>query len=322
MNRSQALRELELLENYEFDRGDAPVRLLVHLGSQDLEVVLSALRTATVYMGAPGVWERVFEMAQSASLEEVRGAANAALWPVMQEGGFWDWKPEEADEDTEVIEPLVPREIYEPTKGHLLTKVEQVAEPVEVRRRCLESLGHIAFLPEVKQIVLRLYRESENMWMKVSAVYAMGLQQEDEFESIVLEELHASHPALLAEAVHAAASLALEESWPLVQELLDHEDKDVRYEAVAAVGWLAPMEAVEEILSDISRRRRDARSREAVDLARQSLEERRREEAGENPDDGWRMDQVWDEIDRMTDGTVRDDDEEEDGGPRPGRAKR
>jgi hypothetical protein len=52
MNRSQALRELELLENYEFDRGDAPVRLLSHLSATTmLEVVQAALRAATAYMG-------------------------------------------------------------------------------------------------------------------------------------------------------------------------------------------------------------------------------------------------------------------------------
>lgn len=326
MNRSQALRELELLENYEFDRGDAPVRLLIHLAGDDSEVVQAALRASTAYMGLPGIWERVLDLAQRAVDVDVRAAANAALWPVMQEGSFWDWKPEESedgDEDTELIEPVTPRDVYEATKGHLLGRVDNTAEPVEVRRRCLESLGHVAFLPEVRQIVLRHYREAaDNPWGKVSAIYAMGLQQDDEFETIVMEELHATHPALLCEAIHASAGMALEEAWPVVSELLDHEDRDVRYEATAAIGWIAPLEEAEAILDELATRRKDPQSREAIDLARQSLEERKREEAGENPDDGWRMDQVWDEIDRMTDGTVRGDDDEDSSGPRPGRAKR
>jgi len=321
MNRSQALRELELLENYEFDRGDAPVRLLGHLAAVDVEVVQAALRAATAYMGLPGIWERVFEMAQTASHVDVRAGACAALWPVMQDGGFWDWKPEESDEETEIAEPLTPREVYEASKALLLARVESASEAMEVRRRCLESLGHVAFLPEVKQIVLRAYREADDNWTKMSAVYAMGLQQDDDFESIVMEELHSTHFPLLCEAVHAAASMALEEAWPLVSDMIDHEDREVRFEAVAAIGWLAPMGEVEGILSELASRRRDPRTREAIELARQSLEERRREEAGEDPDDGWRMDQVWDEIDRMTDGSARNDDDDE-GGPRPGRAKR
>ncbi len=320
MNRSQALRELELLENYEFDRGDAPVRLLSHLSATDAEVVQAALRAATAYMGLPGIWERVLEMAQSSSEADVRASACGALWPVMQDGGFWDWKPEESDEETEIAEPLTPREVYEASKALLLARVENAAEPVDVRRRSLESLGHIAFLPEVRQIVLRAYREAEDDWAKIPAVYAMGLQQDDEFEGIVMDELRSTHFPLLCEAVHAAASMALEEAWPLVADLIDHEDREVRFEAVAAIGWLAPMEEVEAILGELGARRRDPRTREAAELARQAFEERRREEAGENPDDGWRMDQVWDEIDRMTDGSARGDDEDD--GPRPGRAKR
>ena len=174
MNRSQALRELELLENYEFDRGDAPVRLLTHLAVEDLEVVLAALRAATAYMGLPGIWERVLDLAQGSSTIEVRAAANAALWPVMQEGCFWDWKPEEGDEETELIEPVTPRDVYETTKAHLLARVENSSEPSEVRYRCLESLGHVAFLPEVRQIVLKTYREADNPWAKVSAVYTQN----------------------------------------------------------------------------------------------------------------------------------------------------
>lgn len=324
MNRSQALRELELLENYEFDRGDAPVRLLTHLASEDAGIVMAAVRAATAYMGLPGIWEKVIEMAQTSPSADIRAAANAALWPVMQEGGFWDWKPEESEEteDTELIEPTTPREVYESTKAHLLARVDSPTEPAEVRRRCIESLGHVAFLPEVRTIVLRHYREADSPWGKVSALYAMGLQQDEEFEAIVLEELQATHPAVLCEAIHSAGSMGLEEAWPIVADMLDHSNKDVRYEAIAAVGWIAPMEDAESILDTIASEHKDAWTREAIDLGRQSLEERRREEAGEDPDDGWRMDQVWDEIDRMTDGSVRSDDEDESDGPRPGRARR
>ena len=324
MNRSQALRELALLENYEFDRGDAPVRLLTHLSSADLEIAMAAVRAATAYMGLPAIWERIFELAQNSPAVEIRASANAALWPIMQEGGFWDWKPEPAEEtdETEIIEPTTPREVYEATKTHLLARVDSADEPDEVHRRCLESLGHVAFLPEVRQIVLRHYREAESHWDKISALFAMGLQQDEEFESIVLEELHSTQSGILCEAIHSAASMALEEAWPMVASMLDHPDKDVRYEAIAAVGWLAPMEEVGTVLDGIASEHKDDWTREAIELARQSLDERRREEAGEDPDDGWRMDQVWDEIDRMTDGTVRSDDEDESDGPRPGRARR
>ena len=303
MNRSQALKELELLENYEFDRADAPGRLLRYLGSDDSEVVVAALRASTGYFGLPGIWERAFDLATNAVDEEVRAIANASLWPVLQDGAGWDWSPEEDEEpDPEnpgPPEPLVPREIYDAAKTHLLSKVDARMESMDVRRRCLEALGHIAFLPEVRSLVLRFYQEAPNLWVKVSAVYAMGLVDDEEFERIVLEELGSPHTALVAEAVHSCANLRLEESWPRVQELLDHADEDIRFEATASVGMLAPLDAADEILEGIGRRRMDARTAESIRIAAQALEERRLEEAGDI--DGWRMDEVRDEIDRLTD---------------------
>lgn len=303
MNRSHALKELELLENYEFDRADAPGRLLIHLDSTDSEVVLAALRASPGYFGLPGIWERVFEMATHARDEEVRAIANASLWPVMQDGAGWDWMPGEDDDiDPEIPlppEPMVPREIYEATKRHLLAKVDALMEGMDVRRRCLEALGHIAFLPEVRELVLRFYQEAPNIWVKVSAIYAMGLVDDDEFEAIVVGHLSGTEPSLVSEAVHACANLRLEESWPTIHELTDHADEDVRFEAMAATGMLAPLAEAEHIIETLASEHRDAKSRDALRIATQALEERRLEESGE--DEGWRMDQVRDEIDRMTD---------------------
>lgn len=300
MNRSQAMKELELLENYEFDRGDAPGRLLTHLDSADSEVVLAALRASIGYFGLPGIWEKVFELAASAKDEEIRAIANASLWPVLQDGAGWDWSPEDEDADPEIPappEPMVPREIYELTKVKLLARVDARMEVMDVRRRCLEALGHIAFLPEVRELVLRFYNQAPNIWVKVSAVYAMGLVEDEDFERIILSELKSEEDPLVAEAVHAAANLRLEEAWEAIARLIDHKDEDVRFEAVAAAGILAPLDEVDDLLAAIAKRHRDPHTRDAIAIAQQTLEERRLEEAGEP--DGWRMDQVRDEIDRM-----------------------
>lgn len=303
MNRTQALKELQLLENYEFDRSDAPGRLLSHLSSNDGEVVLAALRASTGYFGLPGIWERIFELAATAPDEETRAIANASLWPVMQDGSGWDWLPEEGEEiDPEIPmppEPLVPREIYESTKSHLLAKVDAKMETMDVRRRCLEALGHIAFLPEVRALVLRFYQEAPTTLVKVSAIYAMGLVEDDEFEQIVVDELESTNPDLLSEAVHACANLRLEEIWPRVSLLVEHEDEDVRFEVLAATGMLVPLAEAESVMEQLASEYRDARARDALRIAAAALEERRLEESGE--DEAWRMDQVRDEIDRMTD---------------------
>ena len=194
---------------------------------------------------------------------------------------------------------MVPREIYETVKSHLLSRVDARMESMDVRRRCLEALGHIAFLPEVRTLVLRFYNEAPNLWVKVSAIYAMGLCDDDEFERIVLSELESPEAPLVSEAVHACANLRLEEAWPAVALLLDHSDEDVRFEATAAVGMLSPLDEADDLIGHIGDNRRDARTREALRIATQALEDRRLEEAGDL--DGWRMDDVRDEIDRLTD---------------------
>ena len=117
MNRAQALREIELLENFEFDRGDAAARLLHHLQTEDLEIVHAALRAAVNYFGFPGVYEQVFQMAREADDEDVRAAANASLWPVIQDGAAYEYPLEPG---AEAPEPGVPQEIYEQTRDHLL----------------------------------------------------------------------------------------------------------------------------------------------------------------------------------------------------------
>ena len=302
MNRSQALKELELLENYEFDRADAPGRILSHLDSEDSEVVLAALRASTGYFGLPGIWERAYDLALNAKDEEVRAVANASLWPVLQDGAGWDWDPEEEEADPEhpaPPEPLVPREIYETVKTHLLSQVDARMESMDVRRRCLEALGHIAFLPEVRTLVLRFYKEAPNLWVKVSALYAMGLCEDEEFEQIVLSELDSGQIPLISEAIHSCANLRLEEAWPSVAQFLDHPDEDVRFEATAAVGMLAPLDDADDLIVRIGQQRKDARTRDALKVAAQALEDRRLEESGDP--DGWRMDDVRDEIDRLTD---------------------
>ncbi|MEN9355273.1 MAG: hypothetical protein RL318_2598 [Fibrobacterota bacterium] len=309
MNRAQALREIELLENFEFDRGDAAARLLHHLQTEDMEVVHAALRAAVNYFGFPGVYEQVFQMARESDDEDVRAAANAALWPVIQDGASYELPVEPS---AEALEPGVPREVYEQTRNHLLAKVDAPMESMEVRRRCLEALGHVSFLPEIRSIILRFYHEAPNPWVKLSSVYAMGLCKDDVFERLILEELHSEHTGILVEAVHAASNLGLEAAWLRIRELTAHADRDVRFEAIAAIGSIAPVDEAKTLLDTLapSLVKHDHYG-QAFEFATQTLEARRAIDAG----DEWTMEKVWDEIDEMTGFGENDDYESASDGP-------
>lgn len=311
MNRAQALREIELLENFEFDRGDAAARLLHHLQTEDMEVVHAALRAAVNYFGFPGVYEQVYQMARESQDEDVRAAANAALWPVIQDGASYELPVEPG---AEVAEPGVPREIYEQTRNHLLAKVDAPMESMEVRRRCLEAVGHISFLPEIRSIILRFYHEAPNPWVKLSAVYAMGLCKDDVFERLILEELHSDHTGILVEAVHAASNLGLEAAWLRIRELTANPDRDVRFEAIAAIGALAPIEEAKTLLETLGPSlAKHEHYGQAFEFATQTLEARSAIDAG----DEWTMEKVWDEIDEMTGFGENDDYESASDGPSP-----
>jgi uncharacterized membrane protein len=84
-----------------------------------------------------------------------------------------------------------------------------------------------------------------------------------------------------------------------VSLLVEHEDEDVRFEVLAATGMLVPLAEADAVMEQLASQYRDARARDALRIAAAALEERRLEESGE--DEAWRMDQVRDEIDRMTD---------------------
>ena len=237
---------------------------------------------------------KAFVKESEADDEDVRAAANASLWPVIQDGAAYEYPLEPG---AEAPEPGVPQEIYEQTRDHLLTRVDAHMESMEVRRRCLEALGHLSFRADIRTTILRYYHEAPNPWVKLSAVYAMGLYKDDIFERLILEELYSKHAGILVEAVHAASNLGLEAAWPRIKEMTGHEDQDVRFEAIAAVGALAPVEEARTLLDALKKElATDEHFAQALEYADQLLDNRKAAISG----DGWTMENVWDEIDEMT----------------------
>jgi HEAT repeat protein len=168
----------------------------------------------------------------------------------------------------------VSREFYAEVREFLLAKVDAPMESMEVRRRALEALGYLSFQPEVRAIVLRFYHQAPNPYVKVSALYAMGLVKDAVFEHLILEELYSASEPVLLEAIHSSACQELHEAEERLLALAKSPVSDVRYEAVVALGSVAPLSRLPDILQSLEAVERNEEVKEAIQLARSTLQQR------------------------------------------------
>jgi HEAT repeat protein len=204
---------------------------------------------------------------------------------------------EDLPEDAEVPVPTVNPEFYRQSKEFLLERVDALMESMEVRRRAVESLGYLAWKPQVRELVLRYYRQAPNAWVKVSAIYAMGLVRDPVFERIILEELYCENDDVLVEAAHAAHTLELHAAEPRLWELARHPNLDVRCEAVVALGVIGSLERLPRFFRQVEAENKGSEDMaEALEQARGMLKQRSMLDKGENI---WDDNLVLSEIDEM-----------------------
>lgn len=288
------LKRIEAIGNRETDALDSSRLLRGYLESDDSEILLAAVQAAGPFVSDQTLFEKVLALAASHPDEETRGMAASCLGNVIFDGlGFEDELPDEV----EAAAPTVDPEFYATVKDFLFSRVDALMESMEVRRRVLEALGHLAWMPDVRAIVLRFYSQAPNPWVKVSALYAMGLVRDPVFERILLEELYSENEHILIEASHASHVLQLRAAEKRLEELARHPSVDVRYEAVVALATVGGLERLPDVLSAIEGENVGSEDiAEALEQARGILKQRRMVESGEPL---WDDRQLLDEIDEM-----------------------
>lgn len=119
----------------------------------------------------------------------------------------------------------------------LLEIVSDIDQPLEVRRRALESLGYFGESSEVHTEIGRAYRHTDQL-MRESALVAMGRSMHPDWFSYIEKELHSNSPALRYEAARAVGELAEEgrELVPSLLPLIEDEDNEVLQAAIWALG--------------------------------------------------------------------------------------
>ncbi len=132
-----------------------------------------------------------------------------------------------------------------------LLKVMYSDEASEVQRRALESLGYSS-REEVPRLIETAFRSGSREWM-ASALFAMGRSYDERWKDIVLKTLENKVPSLREEAARAAGELEIREAVPLLIDLLDDSDDDVREAAIwslSQIGGEGVREALEHLLDE------------------------------------------------------------------------
>ncbi len=131
----------------------------------------------------------------------------------------------------------LPPEEGERIRTTLLAIMADMDQPLEVRRRALESASYFAESAEVQAEIGRAYAHDDQM-MNESALVAMGRSMRPTWFPYIERELRSPSPAMRYEAARAVGELA-DEGQPLVQALLplvDDDDHEVSLAAIWALG--------------------------------------------------------------------------------------
>jgi len=110
----------------------------------------------------------------------------------------------------------------------------RAGEPVEVRRRALESLAYSS-MPELPTLIQNAYFDDDEL-MRQSALFAMGRSADRRWARLVLAELGSPEPAMRFEAALAAGEMALREAVQTLIRRLDDPDAGVRDAAITPLG--------------------------------------------------------------------------------------
>lgn len=138
-----------------------------------------------------------------------------------------------------------------------------------VRRRALESLGYSS-REEVPPLLRSASASSEAAWIE-SAMFAMGKSADDQWQNLVLDNLDHEDLNVRIQAIHAAGELSLNQARQSLIKVLNQElvDQDIRHEAI----WALSQIGGEDIESLFERLLEETDDEDEMDLLEEALDE-------------------------------------------------
>lgn len=147
----------------------------------------------------------------------------------------------------------------------LLAAVLDARQPLDVRRRALESAGYFANDPAIQEQIGLAY-ESDEQLLRESALAAMGRSMLPRWIPTITKELGSRSPALRYEAAHAIGELGEDGRalLPKLSPLLNDDDSEVAFAAIWALGQVGG-ESAKRVLQQISKDGDEARRQAAIE---------------------------------------------------------
>ena len=125
--------------------------------------------------------------------------------------------------------------------NNLLEILERPSEPLELRRRALESIA--PFQQELINNYIEDYYYSHDPGAKASAIYAMGRNCNRRWLGFILREMQSTRAEFRFSAALASGEIEDEEAVPALLRLLNDDDSEVRQAAIAALGKIGGKDA-------------------------------------------------------------------------------
>lgn len=135
-----------------------------------------------------------------------------------------------------------------------------------VRRKALESLG-FSSRKEVVVLIEHAYASPDTEWL-VTALFAMGRSANPRWNPQVLKMLTHKRPVVRAEAASAAGELEIKAAVPIMLELLEDVDPDVRLASI----WALSQVGGEGVQSALEKMREETADDNEVDQIERALE--------------------------------------------------
>jgi HEAT repeat protein len=147
----------------------------------------------------------------------------------------------------------------------LLGLILDQRQPLEVRRRALESAGYFATTDEIQHQIELAYASDEQL-LRESALTAMGRSVLPRWLPTIGRELESPSPALRYEAARAAGEMGEEgrDLLPKLMPLLNDNDSEVVLSAIWALGQIGG-DAAKRVLQQVRKSEDETRRQAAAD---------------------------------------------------------
>lgn len=146
--------------------------------------------------------------------------------------------------------------------------LNDITEDLQVRRRALEAISNSS-IEFVSEAIAEAY-ESDEHDMRVSAIYAMGRSYNQEWQEIVLKEIHSADAEIRYEATRAAGELEIEEAIPLLGKVAVIDEREIQEVAIWSLGEIGGIQAV-RLLTAMAEDAEDANDEDLLDAIEDAL---------------------------------------------------